>query len=732
MFKVFNRCLTSRTSRHDQTKINILQIFHAVINRVHVDYAGLLWWDFLHCVQQKKDVIQYPRFTKLIIADLMKKFASIPQRLEEDYHSIKDDIPLVSVYTKGNVTVKRMLIPDDLLTDLIRETQEYKDYVKEFIRVEVPTIQPQPVESTQGANRTPRSPRTLNPVTTVVDDVVFEKKKGKRVAGETSSPRPSLKIPTLLSVTMHKTTKAVEEQENVAIVQEKLLEEDINKMVDRDDDSDATKFDDSVYLNDEEDISDKLEPESHKDKPKIVDDGDEEEEKKDDKKDDDNDDNDHTDHASIKDQVMGSSEIRQEKMHALIPSPLRSPRIDLSSDKDINQKLTATVSLTPATSSKVHSKPSTSKRIILPGSIARMAKRHSQLRKKLRNTFVINTHFQEKKAGMSSQITNRIPELTVPKTNELIKEALPRLVIDAVKQEIKSSRAAVSGLISQEFAKQVPKIIEELFKIHMRNTVLNMQTDLHSQVVDPELRKILRVKFEKSSISAGTSKTDAFRKDAEEYAYHIRQSKLYALVFYGPQRNPNEPPRYLYNKDLFFLEVWKYQGEEIVEVVRVTTEQQHGLDFMEQIILMRENNKPDSFSEADFKYLNIEDMYYLCMNKKVNYRKNKLLNSLMTFIGNKPDTNLINLNSKGEKRVMNLVEIVKFCDATLERVLKKVKLKIFEIEFLKKAPLLGELDLDIMKAYEKEITKRLRHRGQMRRWESFVNGRPILPTMKRQ
>ncbi|GJX89462.1 hypothetical protein Tco_0341476 [Tanacetum coccineum] len=25
------------------------------------------------------------------------------------------------------------------------------------------------------------------------------------------------------------------------------------------------------------------------------------------------------------------------------------------------------------------------------------------------------------------------------------------------------------------------------------------------------------------------------------------------LVFYGPQRNPNEPPRYLYNKDLFFL-----------------------------------------------------------------------------------------------------------------------------------------------------------------------------------
>ncbi|GJW84013.1 hypothetical protein Tco_0157158 [Tanacetum coccineum] len=136
MFKVFNRCLTSRTSGHDKTKINILEIFHVVINRVHVDYAALLWWDFLHCVQQKKDQIQYPHFTKLIIANLMKKFSSIPQRLEEDYHSIKDDIPLVSVYTTGNVTVRGMLISDEFFTDDIRATKEYKEYIKVFVGVD--------------------------------------------------------------------------------------------------------------------------------------------------------------------------------------------------------------------------------------------------------------------------------------------------------------------------------------------------------------------------------------------------------------------------------------------------------------------------------------------------------------------------------------------------------------------------------------------------------------------
>ncbi|GKG22969.1 hypothetical protein Tco_0388272, partial [Tanacetum coccineum] len=46
----------------------------------------------------------------------------------------------------------------------------------------------------------------------------------------------------------------------------------------------------------------------------------------------------------------------------------------------------------------------------------------------------------------------------------------------------------------------------------------------------------------------------------------------------------------------------------IIKVVRVTTEQQHMLDYMEQIIVMTENEKPDSFSEADFKYLNNNDI----------------------------------------------------------------------------------------------------------------------------
>ncbi|GJS82680.1 retrotransposon protein, putative, ty1-copia subclass [Tanacetum coccineum] len=82
IFKVFNRYLITRTFGHDHTNINILQLFHVVINRTNVDYVALLWWDFMNNVFLKKEAIQYPRFIKLIIADLIKKFPNIPQRID--------------------------------------------------------------------------------------------------------------------------------------------------------------------------------------------------------------------------------------------------------------------------------------------------------------------------------------------------------------------------------------------------------------------------------------------------------------------------------------------------------------------------------------------------------------------------------------------------------------------------------------------------------------------------
>ncbi|GKF46369.1 hypothetical protein Tco_0136171, partial [Tanacetum coccineum] len=64
----------------------------------------------------------------------MKKFPNIPKRIKEDYHSIKDVVPLVSVYTTGNVLVRGMMILDALLTEEIRETDNFKEYETVFMK----------------------------------------------------------------------------------------------------------------------------------------------------------------------------------------------------------------------------------------------------------------------------------------------------------------------------------------------------------------------------------------------------------------------------------------------------------------------------------------------------------------------------------------------------------------------------------------------------------------------
>nr|GEV92349.1 hypothetical protein [Tanacetum cinerariifolium] len=212
MFKVFNRCLTSRPYGHDQTMIIILQIFHDVVNKVNVDY-----------------------------------FESVPKRLEEEYHAIKDDTSLVSVYTIGKEQIGHLAPLGHLtLRMLFRINEKEKKLLKKQVR--------------RG---------NLQKITI---------KKQKPIS--TSPPPPS---------------------------------------------------DDQ-----EQDSGTRLERESYKENPEIDDDDDDDDmEKKDDKKDDDEN-HDHDDHALLRTRRTGSLEKKNEKMLTPIPSPPRSPRIDLSSDKIIS------------------------------------------------------------------------------------------------------------------------------------------------------------------------------------------------------------------------------------------------------------------------------------------------------------------------------------------------------------------------------------------------------------
>nr|GEU81469.1 ribonuclease H-like domain-containing protein [Tanacetum cinerariifolium] len=106
--------------------------------------------------------------------------ADVPVVIDEDYHSIKDDIPLVSVYTIGNIIVRGMLIPVEFMTEEICATDDFKEYEKVCVRVDVLVNQLQLVISTQGMHRSaPRSHRTPTISTTSPQG-----KKRKQTAGE--------------------------------------------------------------------------------------------------------------------------------------------------------------------------------------------------------------------------------------------------------------------------------------------------------------------------------------------------------------------------------------------------------------------------------------------------------------------------------------------------------------------------------------------------------------------
>ncbi|GKA36939.1 hypothetical protein Tco_0723504 [Tanacetum coccineum] len=324
MFKVFNRCLTTRTT-------------------------------------QKKDSIQYPHFIKLIIVDLIKKFPSIAPRLDEHYHSIKDDVPFGSMYTIGNVTVRGMLIPSKLLTDKIYATKEYKAYEEKFFR-------------------------------------------------------------------------------------------------------------------DEEDTGTRIEPKSHKEHLEIINDyeDDVEKEKKDDEK---NDDENNDDNALT----------------------------ELSLDKTLSEELMANVSPRPDTTSKEPSmsQPTSSTHKILPNSVAVISRRSGQLREQLKDTFITKEYFKGKMKEMSDNLNIIVPELTVDKTNELIKEAIPRMVNDTVNKDREIFAYVVPELVAKEFATRAPKILKEFFKRHMKNKVLHVHpiTSIPTAKTTTDLKQQLYLKM-KSDLQA--------------------------------------------------------------------------------------------------------------------------------------------------------------------------------------------------------------------------------------
>ncbi|GJX29184.1 hypothetical protein Tco_0237263 [Tanacetum coccineum] len=241
----------------------------------------------------------------------------------------------------------------------------------------------------------------------------------------------------------------------------------------------------------------------------------------------------------------------------------------------------------------------------------------------------------------------------------------------------------------------------------------------------------------------------------------------HAKIFYiRKQKEPRKPKEEVYS------------NSKIIQVIKTYWELGHEHKFVTEIVARRANECIVSITEPDYKNLNkndIEDMYLLIMNGKVpDYAETGLLWSLSVFIRSsviwervhdfqlgiesyqqkvnltaptmsfpgvekhrmfsiiyEPVHGIIYKNSKKEKRVMRHSEIHKFCDATLNRVLEGLKSYNNDVKYGYVQRELTNDEVEYLKLFEEEIEVRLKHRNQMRRWEMYVNGRPLGPRRER-
>ncbi|GJV43097.1 hypothetical protein Tco_1427633 [Tanacetum coccineum] len=433
--QVYQHWLTTKLlARPD--KDHHLQLFHVVLNKTHVDYAALLWWDFMNNVFQKKEVIQYPSFIKLI-------------------------------------RIKRWM--------------NFKEYETVFMKVDVPMNQP----------------------------------KRKQIAGESSSPQKSLKI---------------------TIKQKQIVEKDYD------------------------DYEDRIEPGSHKDNPKVVDDDDDKE---------------------------------KEKI--------------LSSDKKTFQELTDIVS-NPTTSTSKHSqvkKRISSKYSHLPRALRKMCRRqvntiiedHDAFRSEV-PAFISKEFKAHAPAIIKELFKNHVQSNVIhvhPTTTTSTKtkssanlqhncESIQHLTLLAWENDfhshqmntLKTMMLLLEGgekIENEQNVKKI-KIQHQEWDAREEDNVVDEDVVISEEVTPKLIAEFQNVDKRVPTIFDHTRMEATLRyslsnlsRNSKEYAYHLEQSTNFmenqivwesrqqnipriipkTLIFYGPQRNPNKPPRPLYNKDLFFL-----------------------------------------------------------------------------------------------------------------------------------------------------------------------------------
>nr|GEY92199.1 hypothetical protein [Tanacetum cinerariifolium] len=199
---VINKCLTGKSSGIDCLRISQAQILWGLYHGSNVDYAYLIWEDFVYQVehknQKKSNEMYYPRFTKVIIDYFMTRKPSIPRRNRVNWHYIRDDVlfTTIKVVSRHQTTQQYgVILPIELTNDDIRNNKAYKEYYACATGEAEPKPKASAKKKTSGfaSSTTPPTPiATPTPTTTVVAAPrLSAAAKGKQPARATTPTEPT-------------------------------------------------------------------------------------------------------------------------------------------------------------------------------------------------------------------------------------------------------------------------------------------------------------------------------------------------------------------------------------------------------------------------------------------------------------------------------------------------------------------------------------------------------------
>nr|GFA23522.1 hypothetical protein [Tanacetum cinerariifolium] len=198
---VINKCLIGKSSGIDSLRISQAQILWGLYHESNIDYAYLIWEDFVYQVehksQKKSSEMYYPRFTKVIIDYFMTRKPSIPIRNKVNWHYARDDVlfTTIKVVSRHQTTQQYgVILPIELTNDDIRNSKAYKEYYACATGEAAPKPKASARKKTGGSasSTAPPTPITTpTPTTTIVAAPrLSAAAKGKQPARATTPTEP--------------------------------------------------------------------------------------------------------------------------------------------------------------------------------------------------------------------------------------------------------------------------------------------------------------------------------------------------------------------------------------------------------------------------------------------------------------------------------------------------------------------------------------------------------------